>query len=67
MFFYDFKWIRCIIDILVFVDRSKLFLELIQLATQHQLKWVVHEHCHICMLINGMRRLTFPQKENNIY
>ena len=39
----------------------------IQSTTQNLSKQIFHEHCQICIFMDGMRRLTFPRKENNIY
>ena len=50
----------------MFLLADQIFLELIQSAIQNMLEWIFHEHCQICMLKNGMQRLTFTQKEDNI-
>ena len=62
---YNFKWIRCINDILVAVGRPDLFKT--EPITQILWKWIFHKHCQICIFKNGMRNLTFLQKENNIF
>ena len=64
--FYDFDWIRCINDILLSVG-DLIFLKLIQSITPNLLEWTFHSHYQICIFSNGMRMLTFPQKENNIF
>ena len=44
-----------------------IFLELSQSIAQILWKWIFLEHCQICIFKNGMRKLTFHQKENNIF
>ena len=50
----------------LFLLADQIFLELIQSAIIDMLEWIFHENCQICMLKNGMQRLTFTQKEDNI-
>ena len=61
---YNFKWIRCINDILVAV-RPDLF-KTEPVNNRNSVKMDI-SHCQICIFKKGMRKLTFPQKENNIF
>ena len=63
---YNFKWIRCINVILVAVGRPDLF-KTEPVNNPNSVKWILLEHCQICIFKNGMRKLTFHQKENNIF
>ena len=59
---YNFKWIRCINDILVAVGRPDLF-KAEPVNNPNSVKWIFLEHCQIYIFKNGMRMLTFHQKE----
>ena len=63
---YNLNWIRCINAILVAVGRPDL-LKTEPVNNPNSVKIDIHEHCQICIFKNGMRKLTFPQKGNNIF
>ena len=63
---YNFKWICCINDILVAVSRPDLF-KTEPVNNPNSVKMDISRTLSICIFKNGMRKLTFPQKENNIF
>ena len=53
---YNFKWTRCINDILLAVSRPDLS-KTERVNNPNSVKWIFHEHCQMCIFKNGMRKL----------